>query len=79
MDGAALYVGKNHREVVQGREKPLPAPMIVFAPGDVVGQVLQNYGGLFTMFFCDGPGERVDVVGLGVAWGSICRYSRHSW
>ena len=41
VDGAALYVGKNCRKVIQGLVEPFPAMVDVFALGDVMGQVLR--------------------------------------
>ena len=62
MDGAALEVGKNRRQVIQGHEKPLPAIVDLFTLGDVMGQVLQDHGSFFTVFLCDRPGEGVGLA-----------------
>ena len=62
MDGAALEVGENRRQVVQGLVEPLLAAVNVFALGDVVGQVLQDHSGLFSVFLCDRAGKGVDLV-----------------
>jgi hypothetical protein len=62
VDGAALYVRKDGRQVIQGLVEPLPAVVDMFALGNVVGQVLQDDGGSLPVFLGYGAGKGVDLV-----------------